>query len=229
MVLYRVEDAAEVLERPLVADGRQSREGIALARRIVLLVQECDEQIGSVGQKFGQVGIDGGDSERRVLPYVCVAVGKALAGGFFCSISEIVVWNSDNIVNVRKRGSTSSASRNLHLERCQLLHRDNERVPYRKRNVLPLTYSLGACRSKRMALLLNISASLSQHKCDYAPDQNPLLAQLAVSVVLGADLEEEVHQLLQLLRLARHDESYYVHQQTLLGVAVQHYGEDLLL
>lgn len=63
----------------------------------------------------------------------------------------------------------------------------------------------------------------------YAPDQYPLLAELALGVVLGADLEEEVHELLEGLGLAGHDEAYYVHEQAFLGVAVEHDGEDLLL
>lgn len=62
-----------------------------------------------------------------------------------------------------------------------------------------------------------------------APDQNPLLAQLALSVVLRAYLEEEVHELLERLRFAGHDESYYVHEKAGLCVAVEHDGQDLLL
>jgi hypothetical protein len=63
----------------------------------------------------------------------------------------------------------------------------------------------------------------------YAPDQNPLLAQLALSVVLWAYLEKEVHELLERLRFTGHDESYYVHEKTGLCVAVEHDGQNLLL
>src|SRR4051812_26425607 len=63
----------------------------------------------------------------------------------------------------------------------------------------------------------------------YAPDQYPLLSELALRIVLRAYLQEEIHEFLQRLRLARHDESYYVHEEAGFGVAVQHYGEDLLL
>lgn len=63
----------------------------------------------------------------------------------------------------------------------------------------------------------------------HAPDQYPLLAQLALGVVFGAHLEEEVHELLQRLRLARHDKADDVHEQAGLRVAVEHDGENLLL
>ena len=63
----------------------------------------------------------------------------------------------------------------------------------------------------------------------YTPDQDPLLPQLALSIVLRAHLEEEVHELLERLRFAGHDESYYVHEEARLGVAVEHDGQDLLL
>lgn len=63
----------------------------------------------------------------------------------------------------------------------------------------------------------------------YTPDQDPLLPQLALSIVLRAHLEEEVHELLEGLRLAGHDESYYVHEKTGLCITVQHDGQDLLL
>jgi hypothetical protein len=63
----------------------------------------------------------------------------------------------------------------------------------------------------------------------YPPNQYPFLPELALGVVLRADLEEEVHKLLQWLRLAGHNESYYVHEKPGLGVSIQHYGEDLLL
>lgn len=65
--------------------------------------------------------------------------------------------------------------------------------------------------------------------CVYPPDQYPLLAQLALGVVLGAHFEEEVHKLLQRLGLAGHDKSDNVHEQASLGVAIEHNREDLLL
>ena len=63
----------------------------------------------------------------------------------------------------------------------------------------------------------------------HLPNQYPLLTQLALSIVLGADLEEEVHEFLQGLRLAGHDESDNVHEEAWLRVAIEHDGEDLLL
>lgn len=63
----------------------------------------------------------------------------------------------------------------------------------------------------------------------HAPDQDPLLSQLALGVVLRADFEEEVHELLQRFRLARHYESDDVHQKARLGIAIEHDGENLLL
>lgn len=63
----------------------------------------------------------------------------------------------------------------------------------------------------------------------YVPHQDPLLPQLALRIMLRAYFEEEVHELLEGLRLAGHDESYYVHEEARLCVAVQHDGEDLLL
>lgn len=63
----------------------------------------------------------------------------------------------------------------------------------------------------------------------HLPNQYPLLTQLALRIVLGADLEEEVHEFLQGLRLARHDESDNVHEEACLRVAIEHDGEDLLL
>jgi hypothetical protein len=81
-----------------------------------------------------------------------------------------------------------------------------------------------------MALLSRVSLFVIQHlHWLHPPDQDPLLPQLPLCVVLGADLEEEVHELLEWLRLARHDESDDVHEQTSLRVAIKHYGEDLLL
>jgi hypothetical protein len=65
--------------------------------------------------------------------------------------------------------------------------------------------------------------------CIYAPDQYPFLPQLALRIVLRAHLKKKVHQLLELLRLGGHDESYDVHEEAGLGVAVEHDGEDLLL
>lgn len=62
-----------------------------------------------------------------------------------------------------------------------------------------------------------------------APDQNPLLSQLALSIVLRAYLKEEVHELLERLRFAGHDESYYVHEKASLSVAIEHDGQHLLL
>ena len=44
-----------------------------------------------------------------------------------------------------------------------------------------------------------------------------------------ADFQEQVHEFLEGLRLARHDESYYVHEEAGLGVAVEHYREDPFL
>jgi hypothetical protein len=62
-----------------------------------------------------------------------------------------------------------------------------------------------------------------------APDQDPFLPQLALGVVFRAHFEEEVHELLQRLRLAGHDESDDVHEEAGLRVAIEHYREDLLL
>jgi hypothetical protein len=81
-----------------------------------------------------------------------------------------------------------------------------------------------------MALLSPVSVFVSQHPPRLrSPDQDPLLPQLSLCVMLGTDFEEEVHELLQRLRLARHDESNDVHEQTGLRVAIKHYGENLLL
>jgi hypothetical protein len=66
-------------------------------------------------------------------------------------------------------------------------------------------------------------------ECRCLPDQDPFLAQLSVRVVLRANFEEEVHELLQRFRLAWHNESDYVHEKASLRVAIEHYGEDLLL
>jgi len=63
----------------------------------------------------------------------------------------------------------------------------------------------------------------------YAPHQYPFLSQLALRIVLRAHLKEEVHQLLELLRLGGHDKSYDVHEEAGLRVAVEHDREDLLL
>jgi hypothetical protein len=102
-------------------------------------------------------------------------------------------------------------------------------VPYTKRNVLPRTYSLGACRSNRIALLChNQPLFLTVFLFD-APDQNPFLAQLALGIVFRAYFEEEVHELLKRLRFAGHDESDDVHEEAGLRVAIEHDREDLLL
>jgi hypothetical protein len=61
------------------------------------------------------------------------------------------------------------------------------------------------------------------------PDQDPFLPQLALSVVFRTYFEEEVHKLLQRLRLAGHDESDDVHEEAGLRVAIKHYREDPLL
>jgi hypothetical protein len=63
----------------------------------------------------------------------------------------------------------------------------------------------------------------------YTPHQDPFLSELPLGIVFGADLQEQVHQLLQRLRLAGHDESYYVHEEAGLGVAIHAYREDALL
>jgi hypothetical protein len=63
----------------------------------------------------------------------------------------------------------------------------------------------------------------------HPPDQDPLLSQLSLCIVLWADFEEEVHELLQRFRLARHDESDNVHEEACLWIAIEHYGENLLL
>lgn len=59
------------------------------------------------------------------------------------------------------------------------------------------------------------------------PDENHLLLELA-GIVLGADLIVEIEQLLEGLRLGRHDEADDVHQEGRHGVAVEHDGQDAL-
>lgn len=54
--------------------------------------------------------------------------------------------------------------------------------------------------------------SLISLRCDHAPDQYPLLAQLSLCVVFGAHFEEKVHELLQWLGLAGHNKSDDVHE-----------------
>jgi hypothetical protein len=56
----------------------------------------------------------------------------------------------------------------------------------------------------------------------YAPHQYPFLPQLALRIVLRAHLQEEIHQFLKWLRLGGHDESYDVHEEAGLRVAVEH-------
>jgi hypothetical protein len=62
-----------------------------------------------------------------------------------------------------------------------------------------------------------------------APNQDPFLPQLPLCVVLRTYFEEEIHEFLQRFRLAGHYETNNVHEKATLGVAIEHYGEDLLL
>jgi hypothetical protein len=73
-----------------------------------------------------------------------------------------------------------------------------------------------------------VAVSLSSFK-PFSKHCHPPLSQLSLRIVLRADFKEEVHELFQRFRLARHDESDNVHEKACLRIAIEHYGEDLLL
>lgn len=86
-----------------------------------------------------------------------------------------------------------------------------------------------ASRIESHCFALSASHHSTAPHCVDAPDQDPFLPELALGIVLGADLEEEVHELLQWLRLAGHDESNNVHEKAGLRVSIEHNGEDPFL
>lgn len=132
-------------------------------------------------------------------------------------VGQALPWwsatNEDNsFPHIRSSGSTSSASRNF------VLNTVSSR-PGRGGNAIHEAQRVSS----------HVFIGRLQVETDSIADQYPLLAQFSLSVVLGADLEEEVHEFLQRLRLGWHDEAYYVHEQTGLGVSIEHDGEDFLL
>lgn len=56
----------------------------------------------------------------------------------------------------------------------------------------------------------------------FVPHQNHLLLELAICVVLRADLVVEIKQLLQGFAFRRHDKADYMHQQLGHGISVEH-------
>jgi hypothetical protein len=99
------------------------------------------------------MGVDRGNCECGILTDVRVSVGQTLTGGFCVELMRCLDGNA--------HGNTHAEAVQpvRHLVVCiciasqiQLLQGATSET-YRNRRVFPRTYSLGACRSNRMALL----------------------------------------------------------------------------